>query len=116
MLDRLALAVLRLGMHTISPSDRFAVGSSVVFRELSGETVLLNLESGVYFGLDPVGTRIWSLLAQNHPLATVCSIMLGEFEVEAGVLERDVLRLVSELCEKGLVTPGSAESPAPGDR
>ncbi len=92
-------------MHTIAASDCFVVSPSVVFRELSGEAVLLNLESGVYYGLDPVGTRVWSLLTQNHPLRVVCSIMVEEFDVEPDVLERDLVRLVGDLCEKGLVTP-----------
>ena len=92
-------------MHTIAPSDCFVVGQSVVFRELSGEAVLLNLESGVYYGLDAVGTRVWSLLTANHPLSKVCSIMLEEFDVAPDVLEHDVMRLVGELCEKGLVAP-----------
>lgn len=95
-------------MHTIAPSDSFAIGQSVVFRELSGEAVLLNLESGVYYGLDPVGARVWSLLIQNHPLSTVCSMMRDEFDVASEVLERDVLRLVGELRDKGLVVARSA--------
>lgn len=103
-------------MHKISSSQCFAASPSVVFRELSGEAVLLNLESGVYYGLDPVGARIWALLVQQHPLSTVCSIMLDEFEVERNELERDVLALVGELQEKGLLTLRAEDSAAALDR
>jgi len=41
------------------------VGKDVVFRELDGEAVILNLETGTYFGLDTVGTRIWQF-CQDH--------------------------------------------------
>ena len=49
--------------------DRLRVHKSVLSRELGGETVLLNLESGVYYGLDAVGTRAWNLLAEDRTLA-----------------------------------------------
>jgi len=97
-------------MHTISPSDSFAVDPAVVFRELAGGAVLLNLKSGVYYGLDVVGTRVWSLLVQNNPVSAVCATLLGEFDVAPDVLERDVVRLVSEFCEKGLVSPRPEDS------
>ena len=99
-------------MHTISASDCFVVSPSVVFRELSGEAVLLNLESGVYYGLDPVGTRVWSLLNQNHALSMVCSIMVEEFDVEPDVLERDVITLVGDLRDKGLITVNHSARPS----
>lgn len=77
---------------------------SVIYRELSGEIVLLNLQSGVYYGLDAVGSRIWQLLAQQRKLEDVCAIMLDEFEVPADVLRADVTRLLGELSDKGLVS------------
>jgi hypothetical protein len=72
--------------------------------------VLLNLESGVYFGLDAVGTRAWTLLAQQKSIADVCAIMLDEYEVGAGVLEDDITTLVGQLREKRLLIPVEAES------
>ncbi len=83
--------------------ERFEPGPSVLFRELSGEAALLNLESGVYYGLDAVGTRIWRLVADRQPLPQVCAALLDEYDVSADVLERDVRALVSDLCAKGLL-------------
>jgi hypothetical protein len=82
----------------------------VLSRELGGEMVLLNLESGVYFGLDRVGARAWTLLAQQTSVTDVCAIMLDEYEVAAEVLERDISTLVSELKDKGLLVPLDGET------
>jgi hypothetical protein len=80
------------------------VHPSVITRELSGETVLLNLESGVYYGLDTVGTRVWQLLTQGRTIAGVCDTMIEEYDVAAQVLHADVMRLVGELHDRGIVT------------
>ena len=90
-------------------SGRLRVHRSVLSRELAGETVLLNLESGVYYGLDAVGTRAWNLLAEERTLADVCTIMLKEFEVTHDTLQQDLTTLVRELCEKQLLVPVSSE-------
>lgn len=87
---------------------RLRVHPSVLSRELAGETVLLNLESGVYYGLDAVGTRAWNLLAEERTLTDVCSIMLEEFDVSPEKLEGDLTALVTELCEKQLLVPAES--------
>jgi len=89
----------------VGSTDQLFVHPSVICRELSGETVLLNLESGVYYGLDAVGTRIWQLILQGCTIANVCDTMIKEYDVERDVLHADVMRLVGELREQGIVTP-----------
>jgi hypothetical protein len=88
----------------IAPTDSVVVAPSVISRELSGEMVLLDLESGVYYGLDAIGTRVWQLLMQRNAVADICTTLLDEYNVAADVLRDDVSRLVGELCDKGLVT------------
>ncbi len=85
--------------------DCFATISEdrVVSRELEGEAVMLNLESGVYFGLDEVGTRIWALIREHGSLRKVFELMQREYAVDAPTLESDLIRLVEELQAKGLV-------------
>ena len=92
----------------VAPSEQFVVHPSVITRELSGETVLLNLESGVYYGLDVVATRVWQLLIQGRTIAGVCEAMADEYDVALEVLRDDVTRLVGELRERGIVTPREA--------
>jgi hypothetical protein len=80
------------------------VPKDVVFRELDGEAVILNLESGMYFGLDPIGTRIWRLVEENGSLRAVWEAMQREFEAPGDTLRSDLLTFINELSAKGLVT------------
>jgi hypothetical protein len=94
-------------LRTVSESQPLRVHPSVLFRELGGETVLLNLESGVYYGLDAVGTRAWNLLTtEQRSLSDVCSIMAEEYDVARETLQSDLTVLVEELCEKQLLVAG----------
>lgn len=75
----------------------------VVFRELGGEMVLLNLKTGVYYGLNETGAQMWSLLVELHDPAQVVSALAGEYAAERAHLERDLKELVTALREKGLL-------------
>jgi hypothetical protein len=86
-------------------TDKLAIPPQVMARTVGDETVILDLASGTYFGLDPVGARIWALMGERKTLAEICATMLEEYEVEREQLEADVLRLAAELAERGLVAP-----------
>jgi hypothetical protein len=75
----------------------------VLFRELDGEAVILDLNSERYYGLDEVGTRIWQLLAEHGDVTTVRDAMLAEYEVDGETLSRDMADLIEKLAENGLV-------------
>ena len=90
-------------MTDVSLDRRLRVSDDVVFREMEGEAVLLNLDSGMYFGLDAIGTRIWQLLGEHQTLQAVFDQMLREFEVDSPTLRSDLLALVDRLMEHGLV-------------
>ena len=75
-----------------------------MFRELDGEAVLLNLESGKYYGLDPVGSRIWQFVQQTPLLRSVWQSMQGEFDAPADTLHTDLLTFIDELSGEGLIT------------
>ena len=81
-----------------------AVPDDVVFRELQGEAVILNLESGTYFGLDVVGTRIWRLCEEHGSLHAVWEAMQHEFDAQSEALRSDLLAFINELSSKGLLT------------
>jgi hypothetical protein len=88
---------------SISLETAFAVPDDVVFRELSGEGVILNLESGLYFGLDAVGTRAWQLMVEHGRLDRVFERLLEEYEVSGDVLRHDLIDLFVQLSHHGLV-------------
>ncbi len=84
-------------------TDRFAISDDVVAREVGGETMLLDLASGTYFGLDPVGGRIWQLLEDGTSASEACEALGAEYEVTREELERDVLALLADLLEHRLI-------------
>jgi len=88
----------------VSLQDTVKISSDVVFRNLDGEAVLLNLQSGIYFGLNETGTKIWGILSENESLERVYSLILQEYAVEPDLAKRDLLELTAQLVEKGLVT------------
>ena len=82
---------------------RIRVPEQVVFRELENETVLLNLATGFYYGLDDVGTRMWRALEKHGTLEEAAYDLLDEFEVDGARLQRDLQSLTQELCDQGLL-------------
>lgn len=72
-------------------------------RQVGDENVILDLESGTYFGLDPVGARIWQLIAEGRSLEEVCDAMMAEFDVSRSDIERDTAQLVEQLVTSGLL-------------
>jgi hypothetical protein len=83
--------------------DRMEIPPEVMTRTVGEEVVILNLATGTYFGLDPIGARIWELMTAGQTLDEICEAMLAEYEVTHEELERDVLRLAAELHEQQLV-------------
>ena len=75
----------------------------VLVQEVGDEAVLLDLAGERYFGLDPIGTRIWQLLADAPSLQQVHATLCGEFDAPAERIQADLLALVQELAVAGLV-------------
>jgi hypothetical protein len=70
---------------------------------LGGETVILHLGAGIYYGLDEVGARVWALLQQPRRVRDLCVLLLAEYDVEGERCERAVLELLAELSAAGLI-------------
>ena len=92
-------------------TDKVTIPEQVMARQVGEETVILDLASGIYFGLDPVGARIWQLLGEGRTLAEVCESMLAEYEVQRDEIERDLSDLLAALADKALIKFESASLP-----
>ena len=83
-----------------------------VSTSLGDETVILGMADGVYYGLDAVGARLWTLLATPQRVSELVSAVTREFDVRADECERDVLALLDELAERRLVREVAGEGDA----
>lgn len=97
---------------------RFTSASCVVVSDeqvstsLGDETVILGMGDGVYYGLDAVGARVWSLLATPQRVSELVTVITHEFDVRAGDCEHDVLALLDDLAERRLIREVADEGDA----
>jgi hypothetical protein len=89
-------------MHIGSDSIVLATGSQVS-TALGNETVILHFQKGSYFGLNEVGSAIWSRLQQPRTVRELCDAVLAEFEVDRERCRQDVLALLERLHSEGLI-------------
>jgi hypothetical protein len=82
----------------------------VLFREIDNECVLLDLGSGTYFGLNELGTRIWTLLREGLPEDAIVRTLAEEYESDIETIGADVRRLLSELESRKLIVHGGGRS------
>ena len=90
-------------LRPLGDNSSLTVPEHVLARQASGETVLLNLQSEQYYGLDGVGTRLWELVEAGTTFGDAVRTLLEEYDVERAALVADLEALVAELHENGLV-------------
>jgi hypothetical protein len=88
---------------SISLTDRVKVPDDVMISGLQDESVLLNLDSERYYGLDDVGTRMFSVLTTSDSVQTAWERLKKEYDVDHEVLRRDLISLIDSLLEQGLI-------------
>ena len=82
---------------------KLSIPPQVMSRLVGDETVLLDLSSGIYFGLDGVGKRIWESLNEGKSLGDAVAVIVTEYEVDDAQAQSDVVEFVSDLVERGLL-------------
>lgn len=87
----------------LSGSTVITVNKNYVYCNVEDEMVLLGMEDGIYYGLNQVGAFIWEQIKEPKTIDQVRDAILAEYEVEKGECERDLLELLQEMTEKGLV-------------
>ncbi len=87
----------------LSPHSTILVNEDVVSCDLVDEAAILNLKTGIYYGLDPVGARIWKLIQTPRQLNEILETLLKEYDVEKNRCQEDLNELIEQLYEKELV-------------
>lgn len=84
-------------------NQNLKISKDVLSQQVSGETVLLDLNSENYFGLDQIGTRIWQLLQEHGDVQKIYDTLLEEYDVDAELLKKDLGKMITKLNETGLI-------------
>lgn len=85
---------------------RLSVSPHAVESAVGDETVILHLKNGTYYGLDPVGTRIWALLKAGVATADICRQLGEEYAVDLPTIEEDARRFLTDLEAHGILIDG----------
>jgi hypothetical protein len=80
-----------------------SIPPDVLFQEVGEETVILSIESGNYFGLNPVASRLWDLFQEGRSMKEVIATTLAEFEVSEECLRADLEKFLGQLQSRGLI-------------
>lgn len=87
----------------IHVETRLVQSQALFTNQVDDEVVMLNLETDKYFGADPVGSRIWALLAEPRTISQICDLLQTEYDVDRVTCEDDVIQFVEQLRSEGLV-------------
>jgi hypothetical protein len=87
----------------LSDGARIVVSRDQVSSHLGDEAAILSLKNGVYYGLNPVGARVWNLIQEPRTFGELHTILASEYEVDGPRLESDLRSLIGQLAEQRLV-------------
>lgn len=89
----------------ITDDTNVFLNENVVSCELDGEVAILNMNDGVYYGLNPIGTIIWKLIEMENcvDITKIVEMILDEYEVNKDTCHKDIIELVEQLVKNGLV-------------
>jgi hypothetical protein len=90
-------------VRTVSRNSTVVAARDLVSCNLADEAVILNLKDGIYYGLNSVGGRIWSLIQESRTVDQIQDVILEEYEIDPDSCERDLLMLVGDLAARELV-------------
>ena len=88
---------------SVSFDQKLVVTPDTLINVIEGESVLLNLKSENYFGLDQIGTRMWTLLTTSDSIQAAYEALLDEYDVSADELRKDMQDLIEKLIANGLL-------------
>ncbi len=85
--------------------NRWRTSDQAIANDVADETVILHLGSGTYFGLDPIGAKLWEALKHGAAPVSIFDGILAEYAVDRPTLEKDLRDLLEELAANDLIVP-----------
>ena len=90
-------------MTELSRSSKIVVSKEVVSCDLGGETAMLDMKEGIYYGLNEIGTIIWEYIQKPITIQEIIDKILEEYEVDDETCYADVVELIDQMVENKLV-------------
>jgi hypothetical protein len=87
----------------LSDRSRIVMSHDQLSCDLAGDAAIVNLKNGVYYGLDPVGARIWNLIREPVTFADLRDALVRDYDVEPDRLDSDIRDFLTQLADQGLV-------------
>ena len=89
--------------NVIKMDSKIVRENNIVFNEMDGETIMMSIESGEYYGINSIGSRIWKLLETPKAASEICDAVLPDYDVTREQCAKDVLLFLNKMAEKGVV-------------
>lgn len=100
-------------MTTITPDTIFHRVQTVIESKVDEEIMMMDIDKGMYYALNPVSSRIWALLEQPLSVRSVCENLLKEYDVEPSVCEQEVTKFLDQMLDRSIVTVVLYKTDAP---
>ena len=88
---------------TIELSSVATRNEAIVFTDLDDTIVMMDIDEGQYYELDPIGARIWALVEAPRPVAEICDALAGEYDVDPDTCRQDTLEFLQTASEHRIV-------------
>lgn len=89
--------------HAITLETTVQRSQELLTSSIGDEVVMMSIENSAYYGLDPVGSKIWEMIAEPVRVSQLCDQLMERFEVSAEQCQADVLKFLNEMHDEGML-------------
>ncbi len=91
-------------MSDITIESRIAKNDEIVSGKIDDDLVMMSIQSGKYFLMNPTGGRIWELLDKPRTIAEISAILTGEYKIEPAACQKEVIGFIAQLASRKVIT------------
>ncbi|MBI4789684.1 MAG: PqqD family protein [Chloroflexi bacterium] len=93
-------------MTEITLETRIAKSDEIVAGKIDDEFVMMSIDNGKYYLMNPTGSRIWALLDEPRTIGELCAVLTGEFKITAADCQKEVVEFIDQLAARQVVKVG----------
>jgi hypothetical protein len=88
----------------INTNTKIVRNNEIISSDMDDETVMMNIEKGEYYGINPIGSRIWELIETPRKVSNICEKLCEEYDVTQEKCNNDVMHFLNHMAEKKIIT------------